>query len=42
MASDEYMAKAFRAFAKALLQGLRKGAANGGPLSEQERARQTA
>jgi hypothetical protein len=39
MASDEHVATALRAFAKALLQGLRNGAANGGPPSQQERER---
>jgi hypothetical protein len=39
MASDEHVATALRAIAKALLQGLRNSTANGYPLSEQERAR---
>ena len=39
MASDELVATALRAFAKALLQGLRNGAENGGLVSEQERVR---
>jgi hypothetical protein len=39
MASDEHVATALRAFAKALLQGLRNSTANGGPLSEQGRER---
>src|SRR6516164_4970143 len=39
MASDELVATALRAFAKALLQGLHNGAENGGLVSEQERVR---
>src|SRR4029078_13519038 len=35
MASDEHVAKALKDFGRALVQGSRDGAANGGPLSEE-------